>query len=161
MQLKESLLAELEIEAALTRKMLARVPPASLAWKPHEKSRTLGELAAHMANIFGLFIAPLAHEEFDRHTYAATTETVAEILNTFEQNLAHARETLRALSEERMLATWRYKYGAQTIFALPRVVVIRTTAFNHLIHHRGQLSVYLRLLQVPLPALYGPSADET
>jgi uncharacterized damage-inducible protein DinB len=161
MNLNEPLLAELQIEAETTRKMLERVPQGALAWKPHEKSRTLGEIAAHIANLPGLFIATLNQAEFDRYDYKAVTDTVADILDTFDRNISNALEVLKTQSNERLLAPWRYKYGEQVIFEMPRLVVIRTTALNHLIHHRGQLSVYLRLLDVPLPPVYGPTADES
>lgn len=160
MNLNEPLIAELRIEAGATRKMLERVPQDSLAWQPHEKSRTLGELAAHIANLPGLFIATLNRDEFDRHDYQAVTDSVPDILETFERNISSAFEVLKTLSDERLLTPWRYKYGEQVIFEMPRLVVIRTTALNHLIHHRGQLSVYLRLLNVPLSSVYGPTADE-
>ncbi|HKC64079.1 MAG TPA: DinB family protein [Pyrinomonadaceae bacterium] len=160
MYLNEPLITELQIEAGTTRRMLERVPQDSLAWKPHEKSRTLGEIAAHIANLPGLFIATLNGEEFDRYEYQSVTDTVADILGTFDRNISRSLEVLKTLSDERMLTPWRYKYGEQVIFEMPRLVVIRTTALNHLIHHRGQLSVYLRLLDVPLPPVYGPTADE-
>ena len=160
MNLNEPLIAELQIEAGTTRKMLERVPQASLTWRPHEKSRTLGEIAAHIANLPGLFIAALSQDEFDRHDYKSAVETVSDILETFDQNVSRALEVLKTQSDERLLSSWRYKYGAQVIFEMPRLVVIRTTALNHLIHHRGQLSVYLRLLNIPLPPVYGPTADE-
>jgi uncharacterized damage-inducible protein DinB len=158
--LKELLIAELHIEAETTRRMLHRLPANSLAWKPHEKSRTLGEVASHIANIPGLFIATLHQDEFDRHSYQSPTDTVSNIRQTFEENIASSFEVLKTLSDEDLLRPWRYKYGEQVIFEMPRIVVIRTTALNHLIHHRGQLSVYLRLLNVPLPPVYGPTADE-
>lgn len=161
MNLNEPLIAELQIEAGATRKMLERVPQDSLAWKPHEKSRTLGEIAAHIANLPGLFIATLNQDEFDRHEYKSVVDTVADILDTFDRNISSALEVLKTQSNERLLIPWRYKYGEQVIFEMPRLVVIRTTALNHLIHHRGQLSVYLRLLNVPLPPVYGPTADES
>ncbi len=160
MDLKEPLIAELQIEAEITRKMLERTPQDSLAWKPHEKSRTLGEIAAHIANLPGLFIATLSQEEFDRQRYQSAADTVADILETFDRNISSALDVLKTLSDERLLAAWRYKYGEQVIFKMPRLAVIRTTALNHIIHHRGQLSVYLRLLNIPLPPVYGPTADE-
>jgi uncharacterized damage-inducible protein DinB len=160
MNLNEPLVAELQIEAGTTRTMLERLPQESLAWKPHEKSRTLGEIAAHIANLPGLFIATLNQDEFDRHDYKSAVDTVADILETFDRNVSTALEVLKTQSNERLLAPWRYKYGEQVIFEMPRLVVIRTTALNHLIHHRGQLSVYLRLLNIPLPPVYGPTADE-
>jgi len=160
MNLNEPLIAELQIEGATTRKMLERLPENSLAWKPHEKSRTLGEIGAHIANLPGLFIASLDQDEFDRHNYESVTDTVLDILETFDKNIYRALEVMKTLSDERLLTPWRYKYGQQVIFEMPRLVVVRTTALNHLIHHRGQLSVYLRLLNVPLPSVYGPTADE-
>ena len=160
MNIAEPIVAELRHEAATTRKMLERVPQDSLAWKPHEKSRTLGEIAAHIANLPGLFISTLNRDEFDRYDYKATVDTVADILGTFDRNISSALEVLGTQSEEQLLASWRYKYGEQVIFEMPRLAVIRAMALNHLIHHRGQLSVYLRLLNVPLPSVYGPTADE-
>jgi uncharacterized damage-inducible protein DinB len=161
MRLTEPIIAELQIEAVTTRKMLERVPQDLLAWKPHEKSRTLGELAAHIAHLPGLFIATLNQDEFDRYDYTSAGETVSDILETFDRNIASALEVLKTLSDERLFAPWRYRYGTRVVFELPRFVVIRTTALNHLIHHRGQLSVYLRLLGIPLPSVYGPTADES
>ncbi len=160
MNLNEPIIAELKIEARTTRRMLERLPKDALKWKPHAKSKTLGEIAAHIANIPGLFIAALNREEFDRHDYGAATETVPEILDTFDRNVSSALEVLNTLSDERLLSSWRYKHGERVIFEMPRLVVVRTTALNHLIHHRGQLAVYLRLLDVPLPPVYGPTADE-
>lgn len=160
MNLNEPLIAELQLESATTRTMLGRVPSDRLSWKPHEKSRTLGELAGHIANLPGMFIATLNQDEFDRYDYKSAADTVADILDLFDQNVAGALDVLKTLSDERMLAPWCYKYGEQVIFEMPRLIVIRTTALNHLIHHRGQSSVYLRLLNVPLPPVYGPTADE-
>ena len=159
MDLIEAFRTELRVEAAATRRMLERVPPESLAWKPHQRSRTLGQVAAHVADIPGLFIAPLLQDDFDRHGVPAATGGVAELVSTFDRNVASAQETLAALSADRLLAPWRYRHGERVVFELPRYVVLRSTALNHLIHHRGQLSVYLRLLDVPLPAVYGPTAD--
>ena len=162
MNLNESIAAELQHEAATTRKMLERVPQASLMWKPHEKSRTLGETAAHIAHLPGIFITPLDRDGFDRDDYkpAAATSTVAGILETFDKNISDAFEALKTQTEERLLGSWRYTYGERIIFERPRLFVVRAMALNHLIHHRGQLSVYLRLLDVPLPSVYGPTADE-
>jgi uncharacterized damage-inducible protein DinB len=161
MKMTDALIPELRVEAASTRKMLERIPPDSLAWRPHEKSRTIGEIAAHIANLPGLFIASLVEDTFDRNTYTVQADSVAEILSTFDRNVARAHEVLGALSDAELLAPWKYTYGERVVFELPRLVVIRTTALNHLIHHRGQLSVYLRMLDVPLPGVYGPTADES
>ncbi len=161
MNLTEPIVAQLQHEAATTRKMLERVPQDSLTWKPHEKSRTVGEIAAHIANLPGMFIANLNQDEFDRYSYKATTDTVTDILETFDKNISNSLELLKTQSDERLLTSWRYKYGEQVIFEMPRLAVIQFMAINHLIHHRGQLSVYLRLLNVPLPPVYGPTADES
>ena len=157
----EAFVAELRHEAPLTRKMLERVPPAAFDWKPHEKSRALGEIAAHLATQPGLFLAPLNADGYDRLEYAAATGTVEEILATFDHNVARALEALGDLTEEQLGGPWTYRYGEKVIFEAPRIVVIRGMALNHSIHHRGQLSVYLRLLNVPVPAVYGPTADES
>lgn len=161
MNLYESIIAELQHEAPTTRKMLERLPSVSLAWKPHEKSRTLGEVASHIANIPGLFIASLDADQLDRYSYeAAPVDDLSAILSTFDTNITNAFSILPSLSNERMFGSWRYTYGDKTIFELPRIAVIRGMALNHSIHHRGQLSVYMRLLDIPLPPVYGPTADE-
>lgn len=160
MELREVLVPELGVEAAATRRMLERIPEGSLSWKPHERSRTLGALAAHIADIPGLFLASLREDELDHDAYASRTATLADLLATFDANVERAREALAGLDDERLLAPWRYRYGARVVFELPRLVVVRTSGFNHLVHHRGQLSVYLRLLGAPLPSVYGPTADE-
>ncbi len=161
MNITDSFVAELQHEAATTRKMLERVPQDKLAWKPHEKSRTLGEVASHIAHLPGVFIANLAREEFDRNAYQpGATASTADIVATFDRNVAAALATLPQLTAEQLLGTWRYKYGERVIFEMPRLAVLRAMALNHLMHHRGQLSVYLRLLDVPLPPVYGPTADE-
>jgi len=158
----QSLVAELNLEAHTTRGMLARVPDASLAWKPHAKSRSLGEVATHIANIPGIFLASLAADELDREAYgsAAALENAAAMVATFDRNVAAAHDVLAAFPEDQWMNPWRFRYGAKVIFDLPKIAVARAMGFNHLIHHRGQLSVYLRLLDVPLPPVYGPTADE-
>ncbi len=156
----DAIVAELRHEASLTRKMLERVPPAASDWKPHEKSRAVGEIAAHLANLPGLFLAPLNADGYDRLGYAAATGTVEEVLETFDRNVAQALQALGALTDAQLAEPWTYRYGDKVIFEAPRIVVIRGMALNHSIHHRGQLSVYLRLLNVPVPAVYGPTADE-
>ena len=156
----DAISAELKNEAPITRRMLERVPPDKLAWKPHTKSRTLGEVAGHIAGIPGVFLGNLLQDEFDHAAYHGAVATVPEILETFDRNVARAFETLAALKPEQLLEKWSYRRGEHMIFELPRFVVIRSSTFNHMIHHRGQLSVYLRLLDVPLPGVYGPSADE-
>ena len=162
MNLTEQIIAELQQEAATTRKMLERVPEESLAWKPHEKSMTLGRLAAHVAGIYGTwFKMTLSQDEFDlADSLPLKAESVSDILEAFDQNVSGAVELLQAQSDERLFTTWRLKRGGQVLFELPRWAVLRSMVINHIIHHRGQLSVYLRLLNVPLPSVYGPTADE-
>jgi uncharacterized damage-inducible protein DinB len=162
MKLNEPMIAELQHEAATTRKMLERVPQESLSWQPHEKSMTLGRLASHIAMLPGIFIAKLSQDEVDRSEIKPLpNDSVTAILEAFDRNIASSLELLKTESEERLLGLWRYRDGEKVVFEMPRVAVFRLIALNHLIHHRGQLSVYLRLLNVPLPSVYGPTADES
>ena len=162
MSLIEMMTAELEQEAATTRRLLERVPQESLDWKPHEKSMTLGQLAAHVANLHDTWlVSTLTGDEFDlADSRPLRAGSVAEILEAFDRSMARALEVLRTESDERLFAPWRLKRGGQVIFEMPRWAVMRSMVSNHIIHHRGQLSVYLRLRNVPLPPMYGPTADE-
>lgn len=163
MQLYELIIPELQHEAGTTRKMLARVPQDALAWQPHDKSMTLGRLAAHIANLPNLLVKTLTLDEFDTNDLRALspgTDDAAGIVAAFERNVAAALQLLPAQSDERLLTTWRYYNREQLLFEMPRLAVIRFAVINHIIHHRGQLSVYLRLRDVPLPSAYGPTADE-
>ena len=162
MKFTEMLLGELQQEAATTRKMLERVPQAAFTWKPHEKSMGLGQLAAHVANLFGTWlISSLSRDEFDlSESTPSKAESVEAILEDFDRNIANAVELLKTVSDEQLFTKWSLKRGGQVLFELPRWAVIRSMVFNHIIHHRGQLSVYLRLQNVPLPPVYGPTADE-
>lgn len=163
MNLTKPIIAEFQHEAATTRKLLERVPQESFTWKPHEKSMTLGRLAGHLAELPSFFgpILNLEEMNFDARNYQPfLPTTVSEILEKFDENVAHGIELLKTQDEEHLLKKWRLRRGEQIFFELPRISVIRTMAINHIIHHRGQLSVYLRLLDVPLPSIYGPSADE-
>ena len=164
MDLLEPMIAELQHEAATTRRLLERVPEESLAWQPHAKSMTLGRLAAHIANLPGILIGALKQDELDANDLKAQSppeDNVSSILEAFDQKISSALELLKTqVDEPFMLASWRYMNGEQVIFEMPRLAVIRFVVLNHIIHHRGQLSVYLRLLDVPLPSVYGPTADE-
>jgi uncharacterized damage-inducible protein DinB len=162
MKLTELISAELQQEAKTTRKMLERVPQDAFHWKPHEKSMTLGQLAAHVTNLFGTWLqTTLTEDGFDlAESRPLKTESVAEILEAFERNVADALATLKQTSDEEMSASWSLKHGEQVLFEMPRWAVMRSMVLNHIIHHRGQLSVYLRLRNVPLPSVYGPTADE-
>jgi uncharacterized damage-inducible protein DinB len=162
MKLTEMLMGELKQEAATTRKMLERVPQDAFTWKPHEKSMALGQLAAHVANLFGAWLrASLTEDEYNlSDSRPSGEENVAGILEAFDRHVMEAAEILKTQSDEGLFNMWRLKRGEQVLFELPRWVVIRSMVFNHIIHHRGQLSVYLRLRDVPLPPVYGPTADE-
>jgi uncharacterized damage-inducible protein DinB len=163
MSICDSLAAELRQEARTTRRILERVPEGSFDWKPHEKSMSLGRLAGHVAELPSLIAPALTQDElnFAAGTYQPFIPTSnAELLEKFDANVATAAELLGGQPDERMNDTWRLASGEQTFFAGPRTAAVRMLALNHVVHHRGQLSVYLRLLNVPLPSIYGPSADE-
>ncbi|HEX8181131.1 MAG TPA: DinB family protein [Pyrinomonadaceae bacterium] len=163
MHLFEPIIAELQHEAATTKRLLERVPQGSLTWQPHEKSMTLGRLAAHIASLPALIVKALQQDEFDTNDFkaeSAAADNVAGIVNAFDENIARALELLPAQTDEHLLTSWRYRNGTQVLLEMPRLAVIRFIVLNHLFHHRGQLSVYLRLLDVALPSIYGPTADE-
>ena len=157
-----AMLVEFREEVAITRRVLDRVPEDKLTWKPHPKSMTLGQLAGHIAAIPGR-ISRWAHEDsFDVLTGSFVPpqpNSREEILEVFENSVRDADQNLEGLTEERLAGTFRLIKGDREIFQQPRAVVLRTVMLNHWYHHRGQLSVYLRLLDVPLPVIYGRSAD--
>ena len=163
MSMCETLAAEFQQEARTTRRLLERVPEESFGWKPHEKSMSLGRLAAHVAELPELVIPALTRDELD---FAAgdfkpfEPQSTAELLEKFDRNIAAAVEALQQQPDERMGDQWRLRSGDHVLFEMPRAMVVRFVGLNHVVHHRGQLSVYLRLLDVPLPSIYGPSADE-
>jgi uncharacterized damage-inducible protein DinB len=155
--------AELEQEAAATRRLLERLPAAKLGWRPHPRSMTLGQLAQHVAAMPSLPKNLLGADTFDAATADFTPAqpgTVAEVRKTFEDSMASARVTLGAWTAKDMQANWRLVAGPKELMAAPKAALVRTLVLNHMVHHRGQLTVYLRMLDVPLPAVYGPSADE-
>lgn len=166
MAIKDILLAEYDHEMAVTRRVLERAPAGEFGWKPHDRSWPLGALATHLANIPGWTHAVLEQIEFD---LADTPEQLRktmplgsreEVLERFDRNVGEGRTLLDEQSDAQLLAMWTFKKDGQTIFAMPRVSALRRFVMNHHVHHRGQLSVYLRLRNVPVPAIYGPSADE-
>ena len=163
MNVATALLAELEQEAQLTRHLLERVPGGRLAWRPHPRSMTLGQLALHVAQVPGAFATSLAADGVDFATVdfrGGDPANVAEVLDALDRSVATAREWLAQLDEGKATALYRARLGDVELFALPRLTLVRSMMFNHWYHHRGQLSVYLRLLNVPLPPIYGPTADE-
>ena len=157
-----AMLQEFREEAAITKRVLDRVPADKLTWKPHEKSMTLGQLAGHIAAIPGR-ISRWAHEDsFDllKGSFVPPQpNSREEILATLDQSVRDAEQILQGLTDERLAGTFRLMKGERQIFQQPRSAILRTVMLNHWYHHRGQLSVYLRLLDVPLPVIYGRSAD--
>ena len=165
MSIAESLLPEYDHELATTRRLLERVPEAEFGWKPHEKSMTLGQLAGHVANMPFWLSATMNAPFYDvtAGDKEATLEPASSrdvLLKDFDQKVKNARASLAKTSDAEMMAPWTLKAGDQEIFTIPRVAAVRSFVMNHLIHHRGQLSVYLRLKDVPVPSIYGPTADE-
>jgi uncharacterized damage-inducible protein DinB len=158
-----AMLAELEREAPATRRVLERVPEDRYPWRPHAKSMTAGQLAQHVAAVLGGISKTAAGEGMDlqgRGQSYAAAESRAALLATWDASLAAARSFLEGLEAARAEAPFRVHHGERTLFVLPRLEILRTMAFNHTVHHRGELVVYLRLLDVPVPIVYGRSADE-
>ena len=162
MRIVDSILTELDQEAKTTRRVLERVPTDRLGWAPHPKSMTLGQLALHIAQVPGTiagFVAGPVLEMPGEFKQAAATST-AEVLSALDQSLAKAKEVLNGLDDATIASMWALKAGGKTLMSMPRLAVVRSIMLNHWYHHRGQLSVYLRELDVPVPSIYGPSADE-
>jgi uncharacterized damage-inducible protein DinB len=163
MSIAAGLLQELEHEAQTTRKLLERVPDNRLAWRPHEKGRTLGDLAMHVAMVPGSVVdfvsrpTPTQAPDFADPPAPATTP---ELVHAFDESVAKAKRILSGMSDAAATETWRLMRGERELVAVPRAAFMRSVLLNHWYHHRGQLSVYLRFLGVPLPSIYGPSADE-
>jgi uncharacterized damage-inducible protein DinB len=162
MSLAQMILPEFDQEMASTRKMLERVPDGRFEYQPHEKSMTLGRLAAHVAQIPSYATGTLSVERMDftgeEKPFAPVTRQ--ELLEAFDKYVAEARGMLAAASDEELAKIWTLTFKGQQIFSMPRAAVLRTMVMSHLIHHRAQLGVYLRLCNVEIPGMYGPSADE-
>jgi uncharacterized damage-inducible protein DinB len=162
MAIKDALLADYDHEMGTTRRLLERLPDDKLAWKPHEKSMSLGGLATHLSRIASWGATILNDPFFDlAETPQAGSELTsrAAILASFDDARARTRAWMDKIDGE-YNALWTLKRGGQQLFSVPRVSAFRSFVLHHIIHHRGQLSVYLRLNDVPIPAIYGPSADE-
>jgi uncharacterized damage-inducible protein DinB len=161
MSITAAILKEFDSEGATTRRVLERVPTDKLSWKPHVKSMSLGELALHTATVPGHICSWVKTDEFaftgGRPPLAAST---AEILAAHDASVQQAKEIVGGLGDAGLAANWKGIAGGKQIFEMPKAAVVRNIALNHWYHHRGQLSVYLRLLDVPVPSIYGPSADE-
>lgn len=166
MAIGQSLVPEFDHEMATTRRTLERVPDGKLGWKPHEKSMTLGRLAGHIAEMPGWAMPTINQDALDLQPAGAPPyqpkvhATRDEILADFDKNVAAARAAIAGCSDEAYMKKWELQMTGRTVLAMPKVAVIRSMVMNHVIHHRGQLAVYLRLLDVPVPSIYGPSADE-
>ncbi len=163
MPVNQSFIAELEEEAKSTRKVLERVPVEKSDWKPHEKSMPLGRLATHVAELPGWITSVLSTDEMDfaKIEYKPKiAKTTAELLEIFEDNYSKGLKSLKDAKDEDFFKNWTLRNGEQIYFTLPKIAVIRSVGYNHLYHHRGQLTVFLRLNDVPLPGIYGPTADE-
>jgi uncharacterized damage-inducible protein DinB len=166
MPISKMILPEFEHEMANTRKTLERLPDDKFDWKPHEKSTTLGGLATHLSNIPSWTKSTFEADELDLMPGGSDAprmeqmKSTAEVLATFDQNVAAARAALQNAADDRWQGEWTLRMGEKKIFTLPRAAVMRGFVMNHLIHHRAQLGVYLRLLDIPVPSIYGPSADE-
>ena len=166
MGLAATLLPEFDQEMANTRKSLERVPEDKLDWKPHEKSMSFVEIATHMANLLSWTVLSIEQDSYDMappgedHPQVDPADSLESALAMFDKNVTAARAAIEGASDERLLAPWALLHGGNEVFKMPRVAVLRTMIMNHMIHHRAQLGVYLRLNDVPVPSLYGPSADE-
>ena len=164
MTIAEALIAEMDQEAEATRRCLERVPEDKLGWKPHEKSLSLGRLAHHLATTPGEMAQSMAGggmelADFPEELYP-TVESAASLVPALEESLASAREVLSAMSDEDFMSSWRMTAGGTEMMTMPKMAVARSMMLNHWYHHRGQLTVYLRELDVAVPAIYGPSADD-
>jgi uncharacterized damage-inducible protein DinB len=155
-------LEELDHESQTTRKVLERVPEEKLSWKPHQKSMSLGELGTHVATIPGALAQAMQNDVLDvgvaSHPAPATSR--AELISAFENSLMTAKRVIGGFDDQKAMGIWKIVNQGKDLLALPRVAAVRGVILNHLYHHRGQLTVYLRLLNVPVPPIYGPSADE-
>ena len=163
MQINQTLLMEYEYECGNTRKLLETVPFDNPAWKPNEKSMSLVELAAHVAEIpaWMHFTLDFPELDFAKSEYKLPKiNNVEELLALHDKSVAEALSVLAKATDEQMMENWTMRNGEQIYFTMPKASVVRTWVFNHLYHHRGQLTVYLRMLNVPLTGMYGPTADD-
>ncbi len=167
MAMSQALLPEFEMEFANTRKMLEQVPDDKLAWKPQEKSFSMGDLATHIAEVPGWMASAIQQDGFDvapkdgPKYERPKLSSRQEILDQFDKHVASTREVLAGAKDEDLMKPWSLLKAGEAMFTMPRIAVIRSFLMNHTIHHRAQLGVYLRLNDVAVPGMYGPSADET
>jgi uncharacterized damage-inducible protein DinB len=167
MSISETLLPELENEMASTRKMLERVPDEKWGWKPHAKSFSMGDLAGHIANLASWLEMVITSDSFDvapggqRPAKRQGPQNSQQLLAEFDANVAKAAASLKGADDALLAKPWSLLWGGQPIFTMPKSEVLRSAVMSHSIHHRGQLSIYLRLNDIPMPGMYGPSADES
>jgi len=166
MSVSQSLLPEFDHEMANTRKVLERIPQDKLAWKAHEKSNTIGWVGIHLADIPAWTAMTLTNDSLDiappggEPYRTPNPESVKQILDLFDKNVAAGRAALAAAGDQDFFKPWSLLSGGNVVFTMPRMAVLRSFVLNHSIHHRAHLCVYLRLNNVPVPGMYGPSADE-
>ncbi len=161
MPIVDSLLMEIDQEAQTTRRVLDRIPEDKLAWKPHPKAFSLGQLALHIASAPGNVATAAAQDSFEAPNFTQPeAKSRQEVLDTFSKSLETAKGTLKNMNDAKLTSMWSLTKNGKVLMSVPRVGFIRSIMMNHLYHHRGQLSVYLRMLDVPVPSIYGPSADE-
>jgi len=162
MAIKDALLPEFDHEMATARKVIERVPEDKFGYKPHDKSMSMGRLASHIAEMPNWATSGITLDALDLaggyKPFEATSR--AELLAAFDKSVAGARSAIAGASDETFMKNWSLKNGDKTLMTMPKIAVVRTFVLNHVIHHRGQLSVYLRLNNVAVPSIYGPSADE-
>ena len=158
----KELLQELEQEAPATRRVLARVPAAKFEWRPHERSMTMGQLANHLAGLPRGIVYATSLPSFDPGALPPpeAPESTEALLARFDSGMQFARETLGNMPDADLATPWKIMRGEQRVLEMPRGAALRTILLNHSYHHRGQLTVYLRINDIPLPSVYGPSADE-
>ena len=160
-KIADSIVIELDQEAQTTKRVLDRVPGDRLSWKPHPKAFSLGQLALHIAALPGGVAAAAAADTFEAPNFThAEPNSCQEVFDTFSQSLNNAKDTLKKMDDARLNSMWSLTKNGKTLMCIPRIAFIRSIMMNHLYHHRGQLAVYLRMLEVPVPSIYGPSADE-
>jgi uncharacterized damage-inducible protein DinB len=164
MSISEGLLPEFDHEIAQTRKLLERIPADRFDYRPHEKSWELGELASHVANLLTWARTTIEEDVFDMDPKSMPAPPVATdaagLVALLDENASAARAAIEGAGDATLMKEWSLRVEGQTLFTMPRIAVLRSFVMNHLIHHRGQLTVYLRQCDVPLPSIYGPTADE-
>jgi len=164
MLIRDALLPEFDQEMATTRRLLERIPDDKFSFKPHPKSMDMASLATHLTELVNWVPDTIGKDSIDLAAFDPSARKIAasraELLTMFDKSVATARAALAKAENDQLMQPWSLKSGDKVFFTMPNVAVLRTFVFNHCVHHRGQLSVYLRLNDIPVPAMYGPSADE-